>query len=260
MNARRLIVLLTPWLIVGCGGDDKPLTPTEFSTRYAQEICAAVSPACLIPEASCVAQQLSVRAGADQDAINQGRSFMPSVAQTCLNQISSVYGQLQGGKVALKAGDLHKMNEDCRGVYRGRKLVNEACGADEDCATGLICDSGKVVGSGRCGAKKVVSQGGGCANIGEVCPPGSYCGSATGVPVCQNKLELGLSCGESAPCLETLRCSGGTCVAQLGYGDPCAVDQDCASGFCEPYAHKCADDVRFADRTPACLAMAGTEP
>jgi hypothetical protein len=260
MNARRLIVLLLPCLAMGCGIEDKPLTPTDFSTRYAQEICAAVSPACLIPEASCVAQQLSVRAAADQAAINQGRSFLPSAAQTCLNQVSSAYGQLQGGKVALKADDLHKVNEACSGVYRGRKLANEACGADEDCVTGLICDFAKTAGSGRCGAKKVVLQGGGCANIGEVCPTGFYCGAGTGVLTCQSKLDLGLACNESAPCLETLRCSGGACAAQLGFGELCTVDQDCASGLCEPYALKCADDVRFADRTPACAAMGGEQP
>jgi hypothetical protein len=42
---------------------------------------------------------------------------------------------------------------------------------------------------------------------------------------------------------------------QLGIGADCTVDQDCSSGFCEPYALKCAQDVRFANGSAACTAM-----
>jgi hypothetical protein len=41
----------------------------------------------------------------------------------------------------------------------------------------------------------------------------------------------------------------------LAIGAACAADADCASGFCEPFALRCGNDVRFAPETPACLAF-----
>lgn len=261
MNASRLVFVLVPvlgsLLASGCGDENKPLTAADFSSRYAQEMCAAVSPACLVPETACTAGQLEARAAKDADAVSKARKFMPSNAQSCLNQVNSTYGKINGGMVALKAADMHLVDQACKDVYRGSKLANEACDADEDCVMGLICDHSKGTLTGRCGTQSVVLQGGGCANIGEVCPVGSYCGNSEGVFVCQPKLDLAAACGPTLPCLESLRCSGGLCVTQLGLGELCEADQDCATGFCEPYARKCAADVRFANGSAACLKIGG---
>ena len=62
----------------------------------------------------------------------------------------------------------------------------------------------------------------------------------------------------AAPCIETLRCAGGVCVARLDLVEACATDGDCSSGFCEPYARVCAQDIRFAPNSDACQAVGGT--
>jgi len=63
---------------------------------------------------------------------------------------------------------------------------------------------------------------------------------------------------DSAPCLESLRCAGGICVSQFDIGEACTAGQECSTGFCEPYAHLCADYVGFAIHSAACQAMGGT--
>jgi hypothetical protein len=256
MNARRLIWGLGSLLAMGCGNENKPLTPTDFSNRYAQAVCAEVSPACLMPETSCVAEQLSVRAQEDQSSTAQGWIFMPASAAACLSTVNRVYGQLHQRPGALSAADLDTLDQACSEVYRGAKLANQECSFDEDCVAGLICDQGK--GSpGRCGTETVVLQGAGCANIGEICPPGFFCGDAAGVWACQPKMGLAAAC-DSAPCLESLRCAGGICVSQFDIGEACTAGQECSTGFCEPYAHLCADYVGFAIHSAACQAMGGT--
>jgi hypothetical protein len=257
MKLRCLVLLLGPLLASGCGEDNKTLTPTEFSSRYAQDMCNAISTACMVTETSCMAEQLSQRSQKDQDAVAKGRTFQPSNAQSCLDQVNNVYGKLQQGTVALKASESQSLDLVCKDVYRGGRLANEACNADEDCIMGLICDASKGTPTGRCGAKTEVSAGAGCANIGEVCPTGSYCGNSAGIFVCQPKMDLAMPCSATVPCIESLRCAGGLCLAQLALGEACTADQDCATGFCEPYEKLCAGDLRFAHGTLACSNMAG---
>jgi hypothetical protein len=262
MKACRLVVVLVPvlgtLLALGCGEENKSLTAADFDNQYAKDICAAVTPACLIPETACTASQLLSRVQQDQEAMSNYWLFSPSNAQTCLNQVNSTYGKLRGGTVALKAADMHSVDQACKDVYRGTRVANEACNVDKDCVANLICDHSKGTLGGRCGAPSTVMEGGGCANIGEVCPAGSYCGNSAGVFVCQPKFDLGAACSETVPCLESLRCAGGLCITQLGIGEVCAADLDCATNFCEPYALRCAEDVRFANGSAACLALGGT--
>jgi hypothetical protein len=245
MNHR--LVLLCVIALAGCSSQPGPLTQTEFCDKYAQEICAAVSPACLVTAASCTAGRLNDCSAVAQ--ANATRDFIPPNAQVCLDKVRAAYGKLNQGAVALGAADIQTMNEACGDVYRGTGLANGPCLVDADCLDGLICDKG------YCGTAKLVTQGAGCANIGEYCPRGFTCSDAGGFWMCGSKVGLGGACGDSLPCLENLRCSAGLCSVQLEIGADCTVDQDCSSGFCEPYAHKCAQDVRFANGSAACMAM-----
>lgn len=235
--------------LVGCGSQPGPLTPAGYCDQIAQDVCAAVSPACLVPIATCTTGQL-VQCSAEAQA-NAGRDFIPSGAQACLSKVSAVYAKLNQGMVALSAADYQAMTEICSQVYRGTGVANAPCTLDADCSSGLICDKG------YCGTATVVTKGAGCANIGEICPQGFYCSDASGVWVCSGKVGMGVACNASTLCLENLRCAAGVCSAQLGIGDACTADQDCSSGFCEPYAAICAEDVRFANGSAACIASAG---
>jgi hypothetical protein len=254
MHPRRLL-LIGPLFALGCGAQNEPgnksLTPSDFINQYAQNVCAGVSPACLLTMDACTSIQIDDRSRKAQAAADKGWSLVPDAAQTCLRLVGSLYGSLKNNAV-VKAADFKAMEQACDQVYRGPRTVNAICELDADCTPGLICDKF------YCGTKTVVPQGAGCANIGETCPAGSYCAVlAEGLRTCAPKIGLGGACNVSTPCLEALRCPAGVCAVQLGIGEKCTVDQDCASQFCEPYLYLCADDVRFANHSAACVAMGG---
>ncbi len=245
----RRSALLGVVALAGCGSQPGPLTPAEYCNQYAQDVCAAVTTACLVPEASCLTGQL---VACNADAQNKaGLDFIPSNAQTCLDKVKATYGKLNQG-LAIPAADFQAMNEVCSEVYRGTKVANASCAGDAECISGLICDKG------HCGTAAVVAPGAGCANIGETCPQGFYCSGASGIWVCASKVATGVACDDALPCLENLRCVAGVCTARLGIGEDCTLDQDCSSGFCEPYALKCALELRFASGNVDCMAMGGS--
>jgi len=183
-----------------------------------------------------------------------GRAFQPSNAEACLGKVRAFFSKLQQGSVALSVTDYQAMNAVCSNVYRGTAVAYAPClnGEDADCIDGLVCDKG------HCGPAKEITQGG-CANIGEYCSQGYYCNNTSGAYFCTSKASQYSACGDSLPCLENLRCSAaGICDVQLGMSVACSVDQDCSTGFCDPYAGKCAQDIRFADGSAACLAMSSS--
>ena len=251
-------VLLSVITLAGCNNQPAPLTQTEYCNKYAQDVCAGVSPACLVPTASCIAFQLDK---CSQEAqANAGKDFLPPNAEAYLNLVSAAYNKVKQGDV-ITAKDFQAMEQARGRVYRGTVQANGPCASDAECLDGLTCDAAKFY----CGTTKLVDPGAGCANIGETCrPPGYFCNKVGGIYVCTSKVGLGGACADASPpspaipCLENLRCSAGFCAMQLDYGQDCTVDQDCSSGFCEPYAAVCALDVRFANRNPDCLVMGGT--
>jgi hypothetical protein len=252
---KRLLLALAVVLAASasCRGEPKPLTPNQYVTQRAEIECAAISAACLMPASTCMVGRQTQHATEYQNAIGSFREFIPDNAEACLDKVGDVYGKLNQGAVALLGSEYLAMQAVCASVYRGAKAAYEACTSTLDCETPLICDKG------LCGAAKLVAPGAGCANIGEYCPPGSYCSSTatTGVWFCSAKVGAQGHCDDATPCLESLRCSANVCAARLEIALPCATDGDCASGFCEPYALKCANDIRFASGTPACSAMGG---
>jgi len=247
---KRSFVILTVVGLAGCGSSQPgPLTQTEYCNKYAQAVCDGVSPACLMTPATCMSGRLAECTAEARN--NATRDFVPPNAEACLNKVSSVFGKLKQGDLALSPLDIQAMDQACAKVYRGTGMANGQCLVDADCLDNLICDKG------FCGTASVAAQGAGCANIGQTCPTGSYCTAATGVWLCSNKVGLGGACDAANPCLERLRCAAGVCSVQLDFGAACTADQDCASGLCEPYAAKCALDVRFANGSAACVAMGG---
>lgn len=250
---KRLSLVLSLACLAACHKDPEPITPNEFFQKRAATECAAISPACLVPEATCIAGRVPVFAAEHQRALGELRDFHPDNAETCLDKVEKVYGAISQGAVALAGADYVAMQAVCAGVYRGTKAAFEPCLADLDCTDDLICDKG------YCGTGKQVEPGAGCANIGEYCPAGSFCSNAnaSGVWFCSPKATAQNSC-TAVPCLESLRCSSDICVPRLTTGEVCTSDNDCGTGFCEPFALRCANDLRFAPGTPVCIAMGGT--
>jgi hypothetical protein len=224
------------------------LTQIEYCNQYAQNVCAGVVRACLITEATCTAGRLAECSQQAQE--NVGRDFIPANAEAYLSKVNAAYGKLKQGALTLGASEFQALDQARGKVYRGTVLANGVCAADADCLDPLICDKN------HCGTASTVAQGAGCANTGETCPPNFYCGESAGVRLCVTKVVLGGAC-EAYPCMENLRCLGGACAVQLGIGQVCTADQECTSGFCEPYAAMCALDVQFGNRSAACVALGG---
>jgi hypothetical protein len=79
--------------------------------------------------------------------------------------------------------------------------------------------------------------------------------------MCIARKALDETCGDAEPCLETLRCSGGHCVAKLPVGAPCASNDECGSDapVCDPYAgNVCGPAVVFTGASPVCRAFGKT--
>jgi hypothetical protein len=249
MKHRPILLVLVA--LVGCGNEPSPLTASQFFQKRAQDVCVGIYSACLMTMDACTAAQTADYQAEYQAATANFRDFIPPNAEACLGKVKDVYGKLENGAVALKAADYRTMQAVCANVYRGTSAVNGPCQSDTDCLGNLACDKG------FCATPKLVGAGGLCANPGEYCPPGSYCSNATGVWVCTAKVGAQGNCLAS-PCLETLRCASGLCVDRLAIGEACVSDADCAGDFCEPYAAKCANDIRFANGTAACIALGGS--
>jgi hypothetical protein len=239
--------LLAALVVTSCNRDDRPMTRAEFCQNRSERECSSVAPACLLPEVDCLAARQAACASQGQIEESAQRPFDPANADACLSRVSAVFGVLSHN-LAIEAKDYRSIDEACARVFHGNAAANETCGVDADCSGTLVCDKG------RCGTWRQVDPGAGCANIGESCPQGYYCGSGSGVWMCTARPGLGAMCDAEVACIEDLRCVGGTCADRLTIGIACQDDGECASGFCEPFASKCATDVRFAEGTSACRA------
>lgn len=248
---KRASMVFLALALVGCDNEPAPLTPSQYFQQRADAVCSALERACLLDVAKCSTARLGEYMAEANAAVASFREFIPSNAELCIAKVREVYGKLRDGMVAMPPSDYQAVQLLCANVYRGATPEHGPCHVNADCLGNLVCDKG------YCGTAKLVVAGGGCANIGEYCPAGSYCNGATGVWMCTAKVGLLASCTTS-PCMENLRCAAGFCAARLPIGEACVSDDDCAEGICHPYAGKCAADIRFADGNSACLAMAGS--
>ena len=246
-----LTVAVAALVATSCSRDGRPMTTADFCQDYSERECGDVAPACLEPEDDCLTARQAACTDRAQIEESAQRPFDPTNAGACLSRVSAVFGVLKQN-LAITAKDYRSIETACARVFHGNAAANQACGVDADCSGTLMCNKG------RCGTLRQVDPGAGCANIGEYCPQGYYCGVVSGVLVCTARPGLGAMCSPEVACLEDLRCDGGICADGLAIGVACQNDGDCASGFCEPFASKCGTDVRFANGTPACQAYQPT--
>jgi hypothetical protein len=245
MRASVICVLLVG--IGGCGRGDEVMTEQEFCQEYARRECAKVGVHCVSanPGACETMRTAACREFADRSRSN-ARMYNPANTGPCLRKVTDVYG--------MSLISAQELDEVCSRVFQGMARANEACTVDYDCEKDLICDKG------RCGTRKVVAASAGCANIGEVCPMGQYCGLVMGVHSCVTRQDKGRPCSTSEPCKEAFRCAG-TCVDRLPIGMACTSHDECASGFCNPYVERiCAPGLSFGLGSHACKAYTGELP
>lgn len=212
--------------IAGCGGGSggSTLTQNEFCAKKAANECMGVADRCAATSAACKAKRVFA---CDAFAVVQQaapsspttRPFRPDLAGACLSKATEVYA-----KPLITPTDRNTLDEACARVFSGKKKATDAteptCVSDYECDANQICDSFFKT----CAPKKPVAANAGCNNPGEICPAGQFC---TGSPrKCVPRQMAGETC-DASPCLETLRCVGGTCAERVGLTMHCASDDDC---------------------------------
>jgi hypothetical protein len=123
----------------------------------------------------------------------------------------------------------------------GKRLAGASCSLDLQCST-AYCGFGAGASCGQCGLP--TPQGGACAADLD-CAAGLACSSSTG-GACVPWGKLGDACDDGHPCLNTLRCTAGTCAARGGDRDVCADHSDCdatRSLLCNFTLHQCGPAV-----------------
>jgi hypothetical protein len=229
------------------------MTRAEFCQYYSERECSNVASACLMVETDCqdVRKAACMAWGQGEEDAFRPRPFDPENADACLAKVSAVFGVLKHD-LAIAAKDYESIATACARVFHGSAAANDACDVDADCSGSLICNKD------HCGTLSQVEPNAGCANIGEDCTQGYYCGLVQEVLTCTARPGSGEACGPNMDCREDLRCNNGVCEDRLLIGLACQNDGDCASGFCEPFAFECGTDVRFAKNSPACQAYQPT--
>jgi hypothetical protein len=237
--------------LAGCGVlDDKPKSVGDFCGEYAKIECEPTAVTCSRTRTECEPLRRAACQAFVAPLEGPSRVFRRDNAEACLDQLKDTYK-----KSLITATDLQALTAKCGRVVEGAGIANATCAVDQDCRSPLVCDKK------RCGPLRVVGAGANCANPGEVCPPNEYCRPDNGLMICSARPDKGAACSVELPCKPNLRC-GGTCVDKLGANAACTGDDDCLSGYCNPYppsngGRTCLPGLSFAPFAPSCDAYFG---
>jgi len=242
-------------LLAGCGGGGggKTITEAEFCAQKAEAECQ-VSDDCLSDAMACKTQRVAKCDDFRSAAKASGkRVFKPENVGLCVDRTRGAYAKTS----AITPQELSDIDDACNYVYQGAAKKTEACTVNYDCA-----DKSHICDKGLCAPKVMKASGDLCGNPGEVCNPGSSCMMMGATYNCVAKLGVGMTCGgTAAPCLENLRCSGGTCMERVALGGTCATNDDCATAapYCNHYASdRCGLGLSFAEGSASCADFGGT--
>jgi len=240
----------------GCGLTDSGPAEGQFCADLSRKECAAVAGKCVVFQAP--ACENLRRAACDQvvrAAKTAGRAYDRDRAEDCLKRVEVAFA---GG--VLSGLQLDQLNTTCMRAYGGSAKEFGPCQIDVDCAGGLSCDRG------RCAKRTEVKANAGCANPGDTCPTGQFCGSSGGLMLCAARRDRGATCSTAEPCREGLRCAS-TCADAMPVGSACQPKseaglwagsfEDCASNYCDPFLRRCAQGLSFASDSSSCRAYAG---
>jgi hypothetical protein len=236
----------------GCGVlDDKPKSVGDFCVEYAKRECEPTAVTCSRMPAECEPIRRAACQAFVAPLMNApGRLYRPDNGEACLEQLEATYK-----KTVITAGDLAALKDKCVRVVEGSVAANGTCTVDQDCQSPLVCDRT------RCGPVRVVAAGANCANPGERCQPAEYCKAADGLSVCSASADKNAACSAMVPCKPAFRCNT-TCVDKAAVNAACTTDDDCTTGYCNPYApsgvgRTCLPGLIFAPFAPSCEGYFG---
>jgi len=253
MTGRNLLgAVLVPFVLLGCngGGSNKPVTQDDFCTQLAAAECQVANTCVVSADACKLARKANCTAFAANALASGTRMFNAGNVGNCVNAAMSLYGNT----APITPSQLSSTADTCNYVFQGMAKSLEMCTSNYDCA-----DKSQICDKGRCAAKVTKNANDLCSNPGEVCSTGLFCTTVSGVMQCAAKGASGAACSATAPCLEMLRCSNGTCmdrVAAQGSCDPLGDDCASAAPFCDPAAgNKCDPGLSFSASSASCCAF-----
>lgn len=253
MNVRTYLVATGILALAGAatcgGGSSKPTTLADFCSQKAAAECQ-VSAQCgaTLTMMSCETERTNV-CMQFAATIQAPRVFVPGNVGACVNQAKSVYAKT----TAITPTDLAAVTDKCNYVFQGNVAAKGACTVKYDCTGTQICDKG------FCATQMNKNKGDGCSDLGAVCTTGAYClkDNTTSTYSCVAKGDRGATCGAATPCLENLRCAGGTCTDRVAATGACTTSDDCVSTapYCDPFAGStptCDTGLQFAPGSGSC--------
>ncbi len=193
--------------------------------------------------------QSSVDAGRlTYDAAAQATCLASIDATTCLQILHGVdftecvesaftgrvaQGAQCGDSLECSAGYCSFPTGTCPGECVPRVASNGACGADDQCAAGLVCSNS------TCSAVTVVADGATCNDVTEVCGATSYCKPpGTSSRSCAPLGIEGNACRAATECSASLTCDlvTYTCRAYAARNQPCGTTAACNyfTDYCTP--------------------------
>jgi len=239
---------------LGCGGGGgTPVTEASFCMRKAEAECQ-VTERCVSDKTMCLAERMTMCTQfATAAKASNKRVFTPGNVNACIDKTKSVYAKT----APITPQELADMNDLCNYVFQGDgEVLTDACDVKYDCEGKVICDKDLCATTMTKGANQP------CSDPGAVCATGNYCtANSADVLVCMAKGATGATCSATAPCIEALRCSGGTCTDRVVAGMPCTSNDDCATAapYCDPYAgNRCTPGLSFAALSPSCADFGGS--
>lgn len=205
--------------LVACGSDDvgeKYPSADSFCQALAETECNAVAlNPCQTTVDNCKTKRTASCNANAAKLSAQGRSYRAPAAEECINKTGD----------ELKARNIDPASdkvatEACERVFTGSKEKTQPCQNDYECSGTLVCTQGV------CYDKSVKNKGEPCGSVGDTCAAGTYCDSK----FCVARPEQNGTCSAAVPCIETLRCAGGVCLAKYGPNQVCASTDECTSG------------------------------
>lgn len=248
MNARYHVFGLLV-LALGCGcrdDEDKPRTPSEFCSDWAEAACSAETVSACQADGveSCRKSQALACKGFVPD------SFSDEMGDACIAAVKAAYadGDLRGDELKT----VGRLSGPCAAIIRGPKVKGEACSTTSACAAAAhTCVRKSDQTLGTCQIAEEVAGGRDCSAAQKTCGIGFYCDGDN----CVEAKDVGESCTIPEQCGSGNFCSdAGKCEAGRKIGSECSSDEECSNGVCLEYDGEmtCADRIVLSRSEPVC--------
>ncbi len=224
----------------GCSSGPLPNADVNaFCESKATQECQ-VAESCNAPStAACISLRQTVCITDANAAMKSGtRAYSQPAAGACISAVQSAYSNAPS---EITFATLQQVDQTCAQVFPGTVPDGGSCKTDFDCANQEVCSPVEPGSSTMvCATAVSVNKGDPCANVGDVCEPGTFC---TGVPA---KCAVGGTADNGATCTPTVGCAT---------GDYCQIDAGATKGKCITAGSKgslCTVDANCAAAAPYC--------